>query len=189
MNTFAKCTSVLALLALNVFAAESSDTPTDHAKLFVGGISKDAAIVVHAFDITGADLGKFKHQDTAKRSAQTAPHLLAVDIVDTLRGHGFSNVTLSESSEPAGDALQLVGNFTEINPGSKATRAWIGFGAGKSKVCVSGTLQTTTGDKIGEFKDCEKGLGWGDSSAQTAGESSRIGANIGELLFGWTANP
>ena len=123
------------------------------------------------------------------RSAQTAPHLLAVDIVDTLRGHGFSNVTLSESAEPTGDALQLVGNFTEINPGSQATRAWIGFGAGKSKVCVSGTLQTTDGDKIGEFKDCEKGLGWGDSSAQTSNESARIGANIGQLIFSWTASP
>jgi len=143
---------------------------------------------VHAFDITNADLGKFKHQDTAKRSAQTAPHLLAVDIVETLRGHGFSNITLSESSEPEGEALQLVGNFTEINPGSKATRAWIGFGAGASKVCVSGTLEAD-GEVVGEFKDCEKGLGWGDSSAQTSGESSRIGANIGELLLAWTASP
>ena len=188
MNSFAKCTYVLAMLALNVSAAESGDTPTDHGKLYVGGISKDAAIVVHAFDITGADLGKFKHQDTAKRSAQTASHLLAVDIVDTLRGLGFSNITLSESSEPEGEALQLVGNFTEINPGSKATRAWIGFGAGASKVCVSGTLETA-GEVVGEFKDCEKGLGWGDSSAQTSGESSRIGANIGELLLAWTASP
>ena len=189
MNAFAKCTCVLAMLAFNVCAAESGDTPTDHAKLYVGGISKDAAIVVHAFDITGADLGKFKHQDTAKRSAQTAPHLLAVDIVDTLRGHGFSNITLSESAELTGEALHLVGNFTEINPGSQATRAWIGFGAGASKVCISGTLQTTAGEVVGEFKDCEKGLGWGDSSAQTSGESSRIGANIGELLLAWTASP
>ena len=185
----AKYTTVLALLALNVFAAENSDTPTDDAKLYAGGISKDAAIVVHAFDVSGADLGKFKHLDTATRSAETAPHLLAVDIVETLRGHGFSNITLSDSSEPAGDALQLVGHFTEINPGSQATRAWIGFGAGASKVCVTGTLQTAAGDKIGEFKDCEKGLGWGDSSKQTSGEATRIGANIGQLLYNWTATP
>jgi hypothetical protein len=189
MNRFGKAAAVLALFALTISAAQSDETAVDHAKLHVGGISKDAPIVVHAFDITGADLGKFKHQDTAKRSAQTAPHLLAVDIVDTLRGHGFSNITLSESAELTGEALHLVGNFTEINPGSQATRAWIGFGAGASKVCISGTLQTTAGEVVGEFEDCEKGLGWGDSSAQTSGESSRIGANIGELLLAWTATP
>ena len=179
----------IALLIVLLFgAAAHAEDAVDHSQFHADGISNSAAIVVHAFDISNADLGKFKHQDTAKRTAQTAPHLLAVDIVDTLRGHDFSNVTLSDSSEPAGDALQLVGQFTEINPGSQATRAWIGFGAGASKVCISGSLQTATGEVIGEFKDCEKGLGWGDSSAQTSDESSRIGANIGELLFGWSAS-
>ena len=166
-------------------AALGNDKGVDRSNLVADGIAKDAAILVHAFDASGADLGKFKHRDTAERAAETAPHLLAVDIVETLREHGFKNITLSDATQPAGDALQLIGTFTEINPGSQSSRVWIGFGAGASKVCVKGSLQTAAGDVVGTFKDCQKGIGWGNSSDQTSGESSRIGANIGNLLNSW----
>lgn len=180
-----KISTVLVLGVLATGNATASDKGIDHSKLHGDSIAKDAAIVVHAFDASKADLGSFSHIDTAKRAAATGPHLLAVDIVETLRAHGFTAVSLSDATEPAGDALQLVGTFTEINPGSQSTRVWIGFGAGASKVCVKGTLQTASGDVVGEFKDCEKGLGWGNSDEQTKGEASRIGDNIGSLINSW----
>lgn len=189
MSALTKTTIILIAGALSLSSAEGSDKGVDHSRIIASGINRDAAIVVHAFDSSQADLGSFKHIDTATRAAETVPHLLAIDIVETLRGHGFTRITLSDDSAPSGDALQLVGVFTEINPGSQATRAWIGFGAGASKVCVSGTLQTASGDIVGEFKDCEKGLGWGNSADQTEGEADRIGANIGQLLSDWTASP
>jgi len=178
---------VLALIALAATAAQSSDDSVDHATLHGDAISRNAAIVVHSFDSSGAKLGKAKHQDTARRAAELAPHLLAVDIVETLRDHGFTVITLSDSSvADTSNAMQLVGEFTEINPGSQATRAWIGFGAGASKVCVSGKLLDADGNTVGEFKDCEKGLGWGNSSTQTTGEAARIGVSIATLLNSWT---
>ena len=189
MNVLTRTSVVLIAGTMALGSAEASDKGIDHSKLHGDMIAKDTAIVVHAFDSSKADLGSFKHIDTATRAAETAPHLVAVDIVETLREHGFSNVTLSDALEPAGEALQLVGTFTEINPGSQATRAWIGFGAGASKVCISGSLQTASGDVVGEFKDCEKGLGWGNSSDQTEGEAARIGANVGLLISGWSSNP
>ena len=174
-----------AVVVLGLSAAASAAKGIDHSKLHGDRIAKDAAIVVHAFDASGADLGSFSHIDIAKRLADTAPHLVAVDIVETLRSNGFTAVTLSDASEPAGDALQLVGTFTEINPGSQSTRVWIGFGAGASKVCIKGTLQTAAGDVVGEFKDCEKGIGWGNSGDQAEGEAARLGANIGLLVNSW----
>ncbi|MGI9201767.1 MAG: DUF4410 domain-containing protein [Woeseiaceae bacterium] len=185
MNAATKTSLILIAGVLTFSSVEGSDKGVDHSKLHGDMIAKDTAIVVHAFDSSKADLGSFKHIDTAKRAAETAPHLVAVDIVDTLRGYGFTKVSLSDSAKPAGDGLQLVGTFTEINPGSQSTRVWIGFGAGASKVCISGTLQTASGVVVGEFKDCEKGLGWGNSGDQTEGEAARIGANVGQLINSW----
>jgi len=185
MNVLTR-TSIVLIAGTMVFGgAEASDKGIDHSELRGDMIAKDTAIVVHAFDSSKADLGSFKHIDTATRAAATAPHLVAVDIVETLREHGFTDVTLSDSAAPAGDALQLLGTFTEINPGSQSTRVWIGFGAGASKVCISGTLQTASGEIVGDFKDCEKGLGWGNSGDQTEGEAARIGANVGQLIDSW----
>jgi hypothetical protein len=178
---------LVALIALFIGAAAIAAGAVDSSKLNGDAISRGAPIVVHAFDSSGAKMGKAKHQDTAQRAAELAPHLLAVDIVETLRDHGFSAVTLSDSATADADgAMQLVGKFTEINPGSQAARAWIGFGAGSSKVCVSGTLLDAAGKTVGEFKDCEKGLGWGNSSTQTTGEASKIGVSIATLLNSWT---
>ncbi len=178
---------LITLIALFIGAGAIAAGAVDSSKLHGDAVSRDAAIVVHAFDSSGAKMGKAKHQDTARRAAELAPHLLAVDIVETLRDHGFSAVTLSDSATADADgAMQLVGNFTEINPGSQAARAWIGFGAGSSKVCVSGTLRDAAGKTVGEFKDCEKGLGWGNSSTQTTGEASKIGVSIATLLNSWT---
>lgn len=185
MNLPIRTLAVMVCGVLTMSDVSASDKGIDHSSHGGDSIAKDSAIVVHAFDASEADLGKFKHIDTATRAAETAPHLLAVDIVETLRAHGFTSVTLSDSAEPSGDALQLVGVFTEINPGSQSTRVWIGFGAGASKVCVKGKLQTPSGDVVGEFKDCEKGIGWGNSGDQTDGEATRIGANIGSLISSW----
>lgn len=185
MTKFAMGASALVLCLLVATNVEGKNKGIDHSKLHGDRVAKDAAIVVHAFDASQADLGSFKHIDTARRAAETGPHLVAVDIVETLRAHGFTSVTLSDSTEPAGEALQLVGTFTEINPGSQSTRVWIGFGAGASKVCISGTLQTAAGDVVGEFRDCEKGIGWGNSGNQTEGEASRIGENVGAVINSW----
>jgi len=158
----------------------------DHASLNVVQISKDSPIHVRLFSVSDADLGKPKHLDTAELLSRTAPHLLAVDVVESLRGAGFDEVVVDESNALAPEGtLVLSGKFTELNPGSQAARAWIGFGAGRSKVCVEGTLSDHAGTELGNFSHCRKGLGWGESGGQMEKSAIRVGDSIAQFLTEW----
>ncbi|RLA41620.1 MAG: hypothetical protein DRR42_24470 [Gammaproteobacteria bacterium] len=183
-------------LVLSVFLSTNivvaSDTisvkhdPVDHAALNAEGISKDQPLLVKLFDTSHAKLGKAKHQDIARMLTNTAPHLLAADIVALLRDAGFTNVLLSDFGQtPSGDYMVMDGEFTKLNPGSQAARAWIGFGAGKSKVCVTGNIKSHSGENIASFSDCSSGLGWGVSSSQMDKDTDRIGHNIANLIISW----
>ena len=149
-------------------------------------ISKDQPLHVRLFDSTNADLGKPKHRDTAEMLAKSAPHLVAVDIVEVLRSSGFTNVVLEEQAAPSsGSYLVLTGRFTQLNPGSQAARVWIGFGAGESKVCIEGQVDDETGNTVGSFSHCRKGLGWGDSEDQMGSSAARVGDSIALFLTEW----
>ncbi len=171
------------------FAAESfrvTDAAVDNVTLSADQISKDQSIHVQLFSSADADLGKPKHRDTAELLARSAPHLLAVDIVESLRDAGFSDVMLDEAAESsAKPRLVLTGKITELNPGSQAARAWIGFGSGKSKVCVEGQVDDAAGTVLAEFSHCRSGLGWGDSSAQLSDSAVRVGDSIAAFLTDW----
>ena len=184
--------SLLVGILLLVNTAPASDTitvkhhPVDHAKLYVRNITKDQPILIRLFDTQQAKLGKAKHQDIARMLAKTAPHILAADIVELLRDSGFTNVLLEESDiKPSGDHMILTGEFTSLNPGSEAVRAWVGFGAGKSKICVEGQIDTSSGTNLARFSDCSSGLGWGGSGNQMDEETDRIGRHIADLVIAW----
>ena len=158
----------------------------DSSHVNAGELSKTTAIHVHLFDISGADLGKPKFKDTASAMAKSAPHLLAADIVETLRHAGFTSVTLDESEKaPSGEALNLTGRFTKLVPGSQNLRVWIGFGAGESKVCISGEVTNASGDKLANFADCRNGLGWGASAQQGDMGAEILGERVAEFLVDW----
>ena len=177
------------LIVGNVGAADSfrvTDAAVDQASVSVGRISKDQSVHVQLFDSTRANLGKPKHLDTAQMLARSAPHLLAVDIVESLRIAGFSEVVLDKTPDRSSvEHLVLTGSITELNPGSQAARAWIGFGAGKSKVCVKGSVSDQAGNTLAEFSHCRKGLGWGDSGAQMEDSAVRVGDSIAKFLTEW----
>lgn len=186
--------TVVALLANSFVLADGpiniKNGPLDQITLHVGKITRDTPVHVHLFDTSGVKLGKAKHQDTARLMASTAPHLLAVDIVEGLRDGGFSKVVLEETTTAGVELnqgeLALLGKFTELNPGSQATRLWIGFGAGKSKVCIKGRLVDSDNKSLGEFTDCRAGLGWGNSAGEIDNSTQSIGGNIAKLLSGWS---
>lgn len=173
----------------NSYAAESirvTDAAVDNVTLSADRISKDQSIHVQLFNSADAYLGKPKHRDTAELLARSAPHLLAVDIVEALRDAGFSDVMLDEAAESSAKPhLVLTGKFTELNPGSQAARAWIGFGSGKSKVCVEGQVNDAAGAVLAKFSHCRNGLGWGDSSSQMANSAVRVGDSIATFLTDW----
>ena len=163
-----------------------SKQAVDRATLYVEQIPKDRPLHIRLFDSANADLGKPKHRDTAEMLARSAPHLVAVDIVEALRSAGFTNVVLEEQpAASSGSYLVLTGQFTQLNPGSQAARVWIGFGAGESKVCVEGRVVDETGKSAGEFSHCRKGLGWGDSDEQMASSAARVGDSIAIFLAEW----
>ena len=161
----------------------------DHSQTYAGKISRNTAIHVHLFSTSDADLGNPKFRDTANAMAKSAPHLLATDIVEALRNSGFTAVSLDETEgEPSGEALNLTGRFTHLNPGSQNLRVWIGFGAGKSKVCIEGELTDASGEKLADFADCRNGLGWGSSAPQGDKGAEILGDDVAGFLIDWAAN-
>jgi len=158
----------------------------DSQKLYGGDLSKGNAIHVHPFSTAEADLGKPKFHDTATAMAKSAPHLLATDIVGTLRDAGFTAVTLDESEgNRSPDAINVTGRFTKLDPGSQNLRVWIGLGAGESKVCISGEVTDSEGNKLADFADCRNGLGWGASGPQAEKGADILGERVAKFLIGW----
>jgi hypothetical protein len=158
----------------------------DSHNIISGELTKGTEIHIHPFSTSAADLGNPKYRDTANAMAKSAPHLLATDIVEALRAAGFTAVTLDESEggRPAG-ALNVTGRFTRLDPGSQDLRVWIGFGAGESKVCISGEVSDPDGARLAEFSDCRNGLGWGASGPQGEKGAEILGDRVAEFLIDW----
>lgn len=166
---------------------EIHDQAVNRASLSVATISRDAGLTINTFDISQVDLRNAKHRDTAERAAASVPQLLAVDITESLRDAGFSSVVLAGRGEAKSiSELNLHGRFTKIDPGSQAAQAWLGVGAGESKVCVDGVISDHSGTQLGYFSHCSKGLGWGESDARQDQDATRIGQSIATFLFEWS---
>ncbi len=158
----------------------------DHHVIHSGKISKGTPIHIHYFSTDGADLGNPKFVDLATTMANSAPPLLAADIVHALRNAGFSAITLDTTEGGrSSDALNVTGRFTKLDPGSQNLRVWIGLGAGESKVCVSGEVSDPSGETLAEFADCRNGLGWGASGPQMTKGAEILGERIAKFLIDW----
>jgi len=165
----------------NTKSHHSIKHPIKYGKLSVSSVPKSTPIHIHPFNTNQINFDS----DTVRTMAKSAPHLLAADIVYTLRNAGFTNVTLDETKSGASEkSMSLVGSFTKLNPGSQNLRLWIGFGAGESEVCVEGKLKDTQGKVVGTLSHCENGIGWGDSMAQVENEAKTIGEKIGAFVSG-----
>ena len=113
--------------------------------------------------------------------------MLLVDIIEELRDGGLHNVAEFDPQETIDtDSYVVSGDFTDLNPGSQSARVLWGFGAGKSKVCLSGEVRRDTGAIAGEFRTCGSGLGWGNSEEQLESEIDRIGVEIAQFLVKWS---
>ena len=177
---------IILFLSVLVSHASYADGKLDKSKIYAKDLSKNSAIHVHLFSTSEANLGNQKFRDTANAMAKSAPHLLATDVVGALRNSGFTTVSLDETEgEPSEDALNLTGRFTQLNPGSQNLRVWIGFGAGKSKVCIEGELKDKSGAKLADFSDCRSGLGWGSSAPQGDRGAEILGEEIARFLTDW----
>jgi hypothetical protein len=98
----------------------------------------------------------------------------------------FTAVTREASDAPA-NALVVEGKFVTIDPGSRAKRYFVGFGAGKSVVEVSGAVKM--GDRLlATFKQKRLGVmgnAGGDSLKKLTGDTENIGKDLAKFLSEW----
>ena len=93
--------------------------------------------------------------------------------------------------EPGADvpphAIVVDGRFTAIDPGSRAKRNWVGLGAGKSMVAVSGSVKSADGRLLATFAQKRLGVMEGDSVGTLSGDSGAIGADIAKFVSVWAS--
>jgi len=91
------------------------------------------------------------------------------------------------NTEPKGNAVIFEGAFTEFNAGSRATRFFVGFGAGKTYLKVKCRLiDAATGKVLAVFEDREtgfKGVASMDNFADLFPHQAKsIGENIANFI-------
>ena len=100
-------------------------------------------------------------------------------------------VVLGEKEPPSEMAesgiLVVRGRVTEMNPGSRAARFWVGFGAGRSRVEIQGiVLDAKTQKELLRFKHARVsalGVFGGDYENFLTGDARNVGEDIGKLLL------
>jgi hypothetical protein len=126
--------------------------------------------------------------DAAQMMQREGPRILAESIVQTLSvGGAYKVVKESEEAAPEG-ALVVEGRFTRINPGSRAKRWAVGFSAGKSGVEVEGTVKTSKGEVLAEFRHMRHsgiGLAGGDYMKFLTDDTRDVGRDIALFLKKW----
>ena len=118
------------------------------------------------------------------------PRLLATALSNKLKELGaFTDVILLDAASPApAGALVLDGRFTLIDPGSRAKRYFVGFGAGKSGVAVAGSVKGADGALIVSFNQKRigvMGFAGGDSTNKLVSDATSIGEDIADFLSAW----
>lgn len=176
---------LLGIIAATTAFADHDASGLDSVTTDVASIDSSLPMRVVPFAVDNASLGKAKHQDTALLVRDSAANMILVDVIEELRDAGFADVAeLTGDQSTTAEGYVLSGSFTEFNPGSQSARVLWGFGAGKSKVCVRGSV-SQAGKEIATFSTCQKSLGWGDSQQQMEAEVDRLGVSIGRFLIGW----
>ncbi len=176
---------------------EIEDGVLDQIHLSVPAIEGGVPVVIRAFSTehtdfgTGDQGGKERRKEAADTMRKVAPELLANALKARLdASHAFGTVTVDESggaSAPA-EALVISGEFLTINPGSRAKRYFVGFGAGASGVGVSGTVTDASGKTLADFKHLKHsgiGIGGGSYVKFLSDDARDVGSDIGKFLVTW----
>lgn len=160
-----------------------------------GSLPAGAAIVVERFDAanadlgTGADGGKEKVADIARQMQDQGPGLLAAAMVAELKSLGFADVRLGDGSAASPGSVVIRGEFTLLNPGSRAKRYWAGFGAGKGSVEVEGSVTLAGGETLASFRQKRltvMGVAGGNYEKKMTSDCQSIGEDIAKFLHAWS---
>lgn len=142
---------------------------------------------------TGGDGGKDTRAAEAKTVQGQGPALLRDSFI-TQAGKDGLKAVVDESGANAtvpDGAIVIEGKFVTIDPGSRAKRYLVGFGAGKSAIEISGTFRTPAGETLGEFRHRRigaMGMGGGDSLGKLLADSRSCGEDLAKFVHAWLTN-
>jgi len=162
----------------------------DEAKLFVAKPPSAHTVVIRPFSATDADITEGDKKDETKSMQPIAPGMLADEFVAKLKPMGpFAEVAVLTGDVVPPDAILVEGKFVEIDPGSRAKRAFVGYGAGKSGVKVQGTIKAPDGTPIATFEQRRVGvmggMAGGDSIDKLKADTKAIGEDLAKFLSAW----
>jgi hypothetical protein len=174
------------------------DGVLDRIELFARTLESPttSTVVIKPFDASIADLGtgnqegKQERQEEAQLMTREGPRVLTERFVAALTASGpFKTVRALSGDEPVpAGALVVEGKFVTIDPGSRAKRYFVGFGAGKSSVKVVGEVKDSAGRTLATFEQRRigaMGFGGGDSLGKLMADSRNIGEDIAKFLARW----
>ena len=161
----------------------------DNIALYVDEPPTSGRVVMRPFSATDSDITSGEKKEATKTLQADGPRMLAEQFVAKLKQLGpFTEVSvLDAGAQLPADALVVEGKFTELDPGSRAKRYFVGFGAGKSAVAVKGSVKAS-GTLLATFEQRRVGVMGaygGDSLGKLASDAKNIGEDLAEFLSAW----
>jgi hypothetical protein len=130
---------------------------------------------------------------TVERAMANFENMLAEGMGKSLP-RGMKVEILAANQDPAGGSLEVRGKVVEINPGSRALRAFAGLvGGGKSRTEIDGQIvDPSTGKTLVRFnhgKVSAAHLFGGDYDKLIRNDVTDIGEDVGKLIAAFNAAP
>jgi len=166
----------------------------DWVQLRSGNPAPQTPIYMRLFTADAADLGTGGKggKETRTAEAQTlqsqGPALLRESFVAKAGAAGVVARAADDTTTLPADAVIVEGRFVTIDPGSRAKRYWVGFGAGKSALEIAGRFVTPAGVVLGEFRHRRigaMGMGGGDSLGKLLSDTRSCGEDIATFVSAW----
>jgi hypothetical protein len=192
----------LASLAVGLSPAKEKDPlviekgALDEIHLKVPAISRGVPVILRPFSTAGCNFGtggddakNAQRSDATRTLAKVAPEYLSDSLKAALtESHAFGELLTGGTETVPDSALVVEGSFVKIDPGSRAKRYWISFGAGMSGVQVKGTVKDASGKVLAEFTHRRRsgiGVGGGDYVKFLTDDTKDVGSDIGLFLVTW----
>jgi hypothetical protein len=161
----------------------------DEIKLFSAKLPATKVVVIRPFSATDADLTEGDKKEETKKMQPIAPGMLADEFVSKVKTMGaFTEAAVLTGDVTPPDAIVVEGKFREMDPGSRAKRYFVGYGAGKSGVMVEGTVKSADGTVLATFQQRRvgvMGMAGGDSMEKMKADTTKIGEDLAKFLSDW----
>jgi hypothetical protein len=183
---------VLVTIGTLAYAAEQPlvkpDVLDEEAVMTSQRLSKYDTIVIKDFSTEGVVYDRIDDEERPKVEAMKpliVKNLTLSIEAEMKKRNLFKSVVVN--SDIKENAVILEGKFIEFNGGSRALRFWVGMGAGKTYLKVTGRLiDAQTGKELATFKDQESGykgvVSMESFESLFPHQSMSLGEHVGEFI-------